>query len=641
MQYLARRPWACLALLGAAAASHANALAQSSVDMMGIRANQVFQRQGAVPSSPGTIYLKPAQAIPARYSRYAISLLTPAGGIERALVPLQTYEPGKMLEFSLATGKAQRRVRVSFFEGSVERLRWDSPPFSVGDVFLVAGQSNAASHGMLDGTPAAADVNSFHMMADPVSKTWSPLKEPMAFATAWDLAHAGSPWVAFADELGARTDVPVAIVNVARGGTAVRYWLPASKAEDPLTGQQMDLFEGRLVPAGASLGTHLGHGNVHCSFKAVMWHQGEGDALSNPMVDSQYANIRTNYARDLQQLAAEFKRRTGCGQPWIVARASYTNEHWYAKPEYVQYKRAAEQAIRRAQAYLPTRIAGAGEISFLRGPDTDLMAGYVGDGGHKYRPDGLHFRRQSLTLHGKMWADYVARAMGYNPPAAAPNAAAPENLVPEAKAVWDLFATVLQRGPDEILADGGFIYWTQYLALQNLRTEAEIRAHAHAVIRPLMQNSHEYQVRNWFPRLVNRAPTASEVAYYVKQLAANANEATVRSQVAAENSLTPAQKQVWQVFIHTLNRVAPEIDIHAPAFVSLVAAHQGGKSAIDIAAELKGSDEYKIRAAFMKAALRQPTLAEVAAFQQKLAADPGLRSNPTRLADLVWALPGT
>jgi hypothetical protein len=478
------------------------------------------------------------------------------------------------------------------------------------------------------------------MMADPVRQTWSPLKEPMAFATAWDLARSGSPWVAFADELGARTDVPVAIVNVARGGTAVRYWLPDSKAVDPLTGQQMELFESRLVPAGESLGMRLANGAVHCSFKAVLWHQGEGDALSNPLVDSQYRNIRTNYARDLQKLASEFKRRTGCGQPWMVARASYTNEHWYAKPEYVQYKWAAEQAIRRAQAYLPTRSAAAGEVSFLRGPDTDLMAGYMGDGGHKYRPDGLHFRRHSLTLHGKMWADYVGRAMGYNPPAAAPNAVAPENLVPEAKAVWDLFATVLQRGADDILADSGFIYWTQYLALQNLRTETEIQAHAHAVIRPLMQDSHEYRVRNWFPRLVNRAPTASEVAYYVKQLSATASEAAVRSQVAVENSLTQAQKQIWLVFIHTLNRAAPEIDVQDPGFASLVAAHQGGKPAAAIAAELQGSDEYKIRAAFMKAVQRQPTLAEVAAFQQKLAADPALRSNATRLADLVWALPG-
>lgn len=631
---------ACLALFGAAAATPLAALAQSSIDMVGIQANQVFQRQGATPGAPATIYLKPAQAIPAAYSRYAISLLTPAGGVERVLVPLQSYVPGKLLEFSLATGKAQRRVRVAFFDGSTERLRWDSPPFSVGDVFLVAGQSNAASHGTLDGTPAAADVNSFHMMADPVRRTWAPLREPMAFATAWDLARSGSPWTAFADALGARTDVPVAIVNVARGGTAVRYWLPAAKDADPLTGQPMNLFESRLVPAGESLATRLANGEVHCSFKAVLWHQGEGDALSNPLVDGQYPHLRTNYARDLQQLASAFKRRTGCGQPWMVARASYTNEHWYAKPEYVQYKWAAEQAIRRAQGYLPTRSAAPGEISFLRGPDTDLMAGYMGDGGHKYRPDGLHFRRLALTLHGKMWADYVGRAMGYNPPAAAPNAAAPENLVPEAKAVWDLFATVLQRAPEDILADGGFIYWTQYLALQNLRSEAEIQAHAHAVIKPLMQNSHEYRVRSWFPRLVNRPPSASEVAYYVKQLSAKASEATVRSQVAVENNLTPAQKQVWLLFINTLHRAAPEIDIQDPGFVSLVAAHQGGKPASAIAAELQGSDEYKIRSAFMKAALRQPSLAELAAFQQKLAADPSLRSNATRLADLVWALPG-
>lgn len=632
MQHFACRQIACLGLFGAAVATNSPALAQSSVEMVGIKANQVFQRNGSTPTAPGTVTLRPAQAIPASYNRYSISLLTPAGGIERALVPLKTYEPGKSLEFSLATGKAQRKVRVSFFEGSAERLRWDSPAFSVGDVFLVAGQSNAASHGTLDGTPAAADAHSFHMMANPLSKTWTPLKEPMEFATAWDLARSGSPWIAFADELGARTNVPVAIVNVARGGTAVRYWLPGSKAVDPLTGQQMKLFESRLLPAAETL--------ANCGFKAVLWHQGEGDALSNPIVDKEYANIRANYARDLQKVAAEFKQRTGCGQPWLVARASYTNEHWYAKPEYVQYKWAAEQAIRRAQNYLPTRSAGPGQVSFLPGPDTDLMAGYMGDGNHKYRPDGLHFRRKSLTLHGKMWADYVGRAMGYNPPASAPNAVAPENLVPEAKAVWDLFATVLQRGPDDILPDGGFIYWVQYLALQNLQSEAEIRAHANAVIRPLMQNSHEYRVRNWFPRLVGRAPTAAEVAYYVRQLAANAGEASVRNQVAVENSLNAAQKPVWLVFIHTLNRAAPEIDLQDPGFASLVAAHQGGKPAADIAAELKGSDEYKIRAAFVKAVLRQPTLAEIAAFQQKLAADPGLRSDATRLADLVWAMPG-
>ncbi|WP_342119322.1 sialate O-acetylesterase [Pseudoduganella sp. OTU4001] len=633
MRFVARRHAACLALLVAAVA--APVYAQSSLSMVGIKPNQVFQRNGNLPSSPGTVYLQPTSAIPATYSRYTISLLTPAGAVERTLVPATAYQPGKLLEFSLATGKTQRRVRVSFFEGSTERLRWDSPAFSVGDVFLVAGQSNAASHGTLDGAPAVADINSFHMMANPLTKAWSPLKETMEFATAWDLARSGTPWIAFADELGARTQVPVAIINVARGGTAVRFWLPGSTASDPITGQQMNLFEGRLRPAGAALANYLGNGSVYCSFRAVLWHQGEGDALSNPVEDRDYANLRNNYARDLQKVAEEFKRRTGCGQPWMVARASYTNEHWYAKPEYVQYKWAGEQAIRRAQNYLPTRGAVPGQVTFLQGPDTDLMAGYMRDGQHKYRPDGLHFRRKSLTLHGKMWADQVARAMGFSSPLPAT-----ETMVPEAKAVWDLFSTVLRRTPDEILSDSGFTYWVQYLALQNLQTDADIVAHANAVIKPLMQDSHEYRLRNWFPQVVNRAPTASEVAYYVKRLSLGAAESSLRAQAAAEVGLTPAQKQIWLLHVYALNRVAAEIDIQAPEFVALVAAYQGGKPSITIANELASSDEYKIRAAFLKAVLRQPSATEIATYRQKLAADPSLRSNATKLADLVWAQPG-
>ena len=83
MQHFARRQIACLGLFGAAMATSFPGLAQSSVEMVGIKANQVFQRNGSAPTAPATVTLRPGQAIPARFTRYSISLLTPAGGSER------------------------------------------------------------------------------------------------------------------------------------------------------------------------------------------------------------------------------------------------------------------------------------------------------------------------------------------------------------------------------------------------------------------------------------------------------------------------------------------------------------------------------------------------------------------------------
>lgn len=256
--------------------------------------------------------------------------------------------------------------------------QWTVDRFGVGEVFIVAGQSNAGNYGSEKQKTATRDVVTFD------GRQWHLCEDPQRGAA----GKGGSFLPAFGDALSVALQMPVAVVPLAMGGTSVREWLPAGSRmkQQPTTGQNVKkVAEGEWEATGklfASLTNRIAALGPQ-GFRAVLWHQGESDA----------GQARGGYPADRQITGAqytEFMRvlirasRTAAGWdvPWFVAQTTYHSE-----------KDPADEEFRAAQAAL-------WKDGFARpGPDTDALRGPL--------RDGVHFNAAGLRKHGELWAEKI------------------------------------------------------------------------------------------------------------------------------------------------------------------------------------------------------------------------------------------
>lgn len=248
----------------------------------------------------------------------------------------------------------------------------------VGEVFVIAGQSNSANHGEEKQRVRSGLATTFD------GKSWRLGHDPQPGAS----GRGGSFIPAFADEIAGRFKVPVGIVATGAGGSSVREWMRRgtrfpnpptvmSRVESaPGSGWQSkgDLFS-NFIGRARSLG--------QAGFRAVLWHQGESDANQ---ADPSRTLSGKLYAKLLSQLIADTRAELGWEFPWFVAQASYHGPDDQGSPD-----------IRAAQKSL----WGSGFA--LEGPDTDALKGPLRDNGGQ----GVHFSSAGLKAHGKAWADKV------------------------------------------------------------------------------------------------------------------------------------------------------------------------------------------------------------------------------------------
>lgn len=158
------------------------------------------------------------------------------------------------------------------------------PPIrvGVGELFVVAGQSNAAgSSGELH-MPATPWMRSARLSGDQLA--WGNGADPQV------LGAAGSVWPIVGDRLGTRLHLPIGVINVAEGGTGIHEWQPGK------------LHFQRLVAALKAAGP--GH------VRAVLWQQGENDL---GMAENDYTQLLTTLIRSV---------RAEVDVPWLIALSS-------------------------------------------------------------------------------------------------------------------------------------------------------------------------------------------------------------------------------------------------------------------------------------------------------------------------------
>ncbi|NVK31834.1 MAG: discoidin domain-containing protein [Gammaproteobacteria bacterium] len=225
----------------------------------------------------------------------------------------------------------------------------------IGEIFLMAGQSNSANFGKPAQVPSYDQI-----LALGTDRFWQTAVDPQPNATGTN----GSAWPAMGDRLYEKLGIPIGVVATGQGGTRVGQW-------------HSSLYQSRLKPVIEDLGTD--------GFRAILWHQGESDSIANTSAE--------NYQTLLNQVIAWSREDAGFQVPWGVALASF----------HPKSTESAEQAVIAGQQAVidntPSVFKGAetndyGERGFLR--------------------DGVHFTAAGLQHHGQQWAELLDDQFDFN-----------------------------------------------------------------------------------------------------------------------------------------------------------------------------------------------------------------------------------
>lgn len=249
----------------------------------------------------------------------------------------------------------------------------------IGEVFVIAGQSNSANYGEEKQQTRTGMVAAFD------GRNWRIAHDPQPGAG----GGGGSFLPSFGDAMAEKFHVPIGIVSCGVGATSVREWLPAgTKFPNPptLTGNVEPLPTGEWQSKGDLFAnfTRRLQALGPQGFRAVLWHQGESDANQ---ADSTRTLPGELYHDCLARLIRESRQAMGWEAPWFVAQASYHVPGDEGSPE-----------IRAAQAALWK------EGLALEGPDSDALRGGLRESSGK----GVHFSGPGLREHGARWSAKVS-----------------------------------------------------------------------------------------------------------------------------------------------------------------------------------------------------------------------------------------
>lgn len=270
------------------------------------------------------------------------------------------------------------QLEVRALSGNKEIENGSVAHFGVGEIFVIAGQSNSANHGEEKQTTKTRRVASFD------GKAWRLADDPQPGAS----GRGGSFIPPFADAIVDEEDVPVGIIACGIGATSVREWLPeGTDFPNPPTilnrvhelpngpwasnGDVYDTFINRMKSVGRD------------GFRAVLWHQGESDANQKDPTRTLSGSLYRDY---LEKIIQHSRRDIGWQAPWFVAQASYHNPDDPGSDD-----------IRAAQASLWV------EGLAIQGPDSDAFKDQLRARGGT----GVHFSGPGLRKHGAAWAAKV------------------------------------------------------------------------------------------------------------------------------------------------------------------------------------------------------------------------------------------
>ena len=293
----------------------------------------------------------------------------PATVTGKSFKSIYTTDAGGWYNFDIRILDNKKIVAIS----SIEHV-------GIGEVFIIAGQSNSANHGEEKQHTRTNMVSAFN------GSFWQPSNDPQPGAS----GHGGSFIPPFADAIANQYNVPVGIVACGIGATSVREWLPkgeifsipprflvrVEKLQDgkwQSKGEAFDMLIERMKKFGKF------------GFRAVLWHQGEADANKPKEKNSTLpGDLYTQY---MKKLITKSRQAIDWNAPWFTAMATYHIPRFEISTD-----------IQQAQRALWTSGIA------MEGPNTDeLKSGFRDNNGR-----GVHFSAKGLKKHAELWVEKVS-----------------------------------------------------------------------------------------------------------------------------------------------------------------------------------------------------------------------------------------
>lgn len=278
--------------------------------------------------------------------------------------PNSGYFRGSMV---VSGGWYELEVRASrngevLFESQVSKV-------GVGEVFLIAGQSNAQGYNNYGQRGAEDD------RVNVISNHFSLGREPPQYPSFGRLeaeskiAPTGNGawcWGELGDLLANRLNVPILFINSAWEGYEVAQFVRSSFGESGL-----NPYSRILAPAGYpfnSMSNALHYYTNLTGVRSILWHQGETDNYLG--TDSQ------TYSNQLRTLINQTRSVTGKNLSWVIARVSKDQNRYY--PPVID---GQNQVIQSTE-------------NVFQGPNTDEITD---------RRDGVHFSVNGLRILANAW----------------------------------------------------------------------------------------------------------------------------------------------------------------------------------------------------------------------------------------------
>ncbi|WP_460672828.1 sialate O-acetylesterase [Larkinella ripae] len=351
-------------------------LALAQIQITFPKSRMVFQRNGG---NEANLWIGGYYTLP--FTRIQVRLEPMEGGALIDWTTLQDNPKGGAFAGSITAKGGWYRVKVrglrgeEYIEGGgVERI-------GVGEVFIIAGQSNSQGYDNYGGPGAGSDrVNCVNFGTGTDQSPFDPNFPDFSHLDAgnriFPRGYSAWCWGRLGDRLVERLGVPVLFFNAGWQGSSSKNW---RESADGLQTTEEYTGTGKYAagqPYG-NLRTTLNYYVQSLGLRAVLWHQGESDNQFNRSAD--------DYAANLTKVIQRSREHSGKDVSWVVSRASY-------------YDAAGTDA--NIIAGQDRVIQNAGNV--FAGPSTDGIQ--IPRGGPAQRePDGVHFYDNGLVQLADAW----------------------------------------------------------------------------------------------------------------------------------------------------------------------------------------------------------------------------------------------
>lgn len=262
----------------------------------------------------------------------------------------------------------------------------------VGEVFIIAGQSNAQGGrppmgGFWDNTYYGANDDRVNCIDyyDFEESSLLPFPKITQLKAETNIAPHGQAswcWGVLGDRITKELNCPVLFFNAAAGGSRIEQWAQAARGEPTY-----NYYLNRLAPEGwpyAFLQKSLNYYSSLYGLRAIIWHQGEEDAAINTGT--------SKYKADLATVISKSRQHSGKNVSWMIAKVSRT-------------RFGIKESIKLAQQM----VIDSSDFNTFQGPDTDEIQPSA-----DIRDDGVHFHSNGLIDLANVWADNILTENFFN-----------------------------------------------------------------------------------------------------------------------------------------------------------------------------------------------------------------------------------